>query len=96
MDNTKYIRAKERVAEIKKFYGSLFSSIFSIIIVASVNYYLNEWHHAWFLWVVLGLAISLLLKALKIFNVNPLIGHGWEERKIQEFIQQEENMQRWN
>lgn len=96
MDNTKYSRAKERVAEIKEFYSSVLSAIFVIVLVASINFYVNEWRHAWFLWVVFGLAISLLLKALKIFNLNPFMDRGWEERKIQEFMQQEENKQQWN
>lgn len=96
MDNTKYFRAKERVEQIKGFYSSLLSSIFVIIIVASVNYYVDEWRYAWFLWVVLGLAISLLIKALKIFNLNMFMDRGWEERKIKEFMQQEETKERWN
>lgn len=96
MDNTKYFRAKERVEQIKGFYSSLLSSIFVIIIVASVNYYVDEWRYAWFLWVVLGLAISLLIKALKIFNLTIFMDRGWEERKIKEFMQQEETKERWN
>lgn len=96
MDNTKYYRAKERVEQIKGFYNSVVSSIFIIIIVASVNYYVDEWRYAWFLWVVLGLAISIMIKALKIFNLTIFMDRGWEERKIQEFIQQEETKERWN
>jgi len=96
MDNTKYYRAQERVTEIKNFYGKVLSAIFTIIIIAAINYYLNEWRHAWFLWVVLGLGISLFLKALKIFNFNPFMSRGWEERKLQEFMNEEENKKRWN
>ncbi|TLP71252.1 2TM domain-containing protein [Maribacter sp. ACAM166] len=96
MDNTKYSRAKDRVNEIKNFYGKVASAIFTIVIVASINYYLNEWRYAWFLWVVFGLAISLFFQALKIFNLNPFMGRGWEERKIQEFMNEEESEKRWN
>lgn len=96
MDNSKFIRAKERVNEIKKFYGKVVSALITIIIVASINYYLNEWRHAWFLWVVFGLALSLFFQALKIFNLNPFMARDWEERKIQEFMKQEEHKQRWN
>ncbi|WP_116769407.1 2TM domain-containing protein [Maribacter litoralis] len=96
MENTKYRRAKERVEEIRKFYGKVASAMVSILIVASINYYFNEWRNAWFLWVVFGLSISLFFKANKIFNLNPFMGRDWEERKIQEFLQQEENTRRWN
>ncbi|TDS15459.1 2TM domain-containing protein [Maribacter caenipelagi] len=96
MENTKYTRAKARVEEIRKFYGKVASAIVTILIVASINYYLNEWRNAWFLWVVFGLSISLFFKANKIFNLNPFTGRDWEERKLQEFLQQEENTRRWN
>lgn len=96
MENTKYRRAKERVEEIRKFYGKVASAMVTILIVASINYYFNEWRNAWFLWVVFGLSISLFFKANKIFNLNPFMGRDWEERKIQEFLQQEENTSRWN
>lgn len=96
MENQKYFRARERVETLKKFYGSLASSVFIIIIVGSVNYYVDKWEHPWFLWVVFGLGISLIFKALKIFNLNPLLSRDWEERKIQEFMKQDEKHQRWN
>ncbi|TVZ14630.1 2TM domain-containing protein [Maribacter sp. MAR_2009_72] len=95
MDNTKYNKAKERVVELKEFYGKVFSALGTIVIVAALNYYFNEWRYPWFLWVVFAFAISLFLKAIKIFNFNPFFGRDWEERKLREFIQQEENEQRW-
>ncbi len=96
MENEKYYRAKERVKTLKKFYGSLLSSAFVILIVASINYYVDEWRHPWFLWVVFGVSISLIFKALKIFNLNPFMGRNWEARKIEEFMKQDEKQQRWN
>ncbi|MGB5818191.1 MAG: 2TM domain-containing protein [Saonia sp.] len=95
-NDNKYLRAKERVETIKKFYGSIFSSLFVILLVAGINYYVDEWRHPWFLWVVFGLGISLIFKALKIFNFNPFMGKDWEERKIKEFMQEDEKRDRWN
>lgn len=95
MENAKYNRAKNRVKEIKEFYNKVLSAIGTIIIVASINYYLNEWEYAWFLWVVLGLSISLFFKANKIFNLNPFMDRDWEERKMEEFLREEENAKRW-
>lgn len=96
MENQKYFRAKERVEALKKFYGSLLSAAFVILIVSSINYYVDEWRHPWFLWVVFGVGISLIFKALKTFNLNPFLGRNWEERKIEEFMKQDEKQQRWN
>ena len=95
MENNTYEIAKARVEKIKKFYGKVQSFLITIIIVATINYYLNEWAYPWFLWVVFGLGISLALKAIKIFNLNPFMGRNWEERKIQEYMQQNENKRPW-
>ncbi|MEO0527328.1 MAG: 2TM domain-containing protein [Bacteroidota bacterium] len=95
-NETKYVKAKERVENLKKFYGSIFSSVFAIAIVAGINYYINEWRNPWFLWVVFGVSISLIFKAIKLFNLNPFMGRDWEERKIKEFMKEDENSERWS
>ncbi len=92
----KYFKAKARVTEIKKFYNSLFSSLFTIVLVAGINYYVNEWRSPWFLWVVFGLGISLVFKGFKVFGYNALFGKNWEQRKIREFMEQEDNRERWS
>jgi len=92
---SKYLRAKERVEEIRKFYFSLFSSIFVILLVGGINYYLNQWRHPWFLWVVFGLGISLVSKAFKTFGYNAFFGRNWEQRKIREFMEEEDHRDRW-
>lgn len=91
----KYLRAKERVVELKKFYSSLFSSIFVILFVAGINYYLNEWRYPWFLWVIFGLGISLVFKFFKTFGYNVFLGRNWEQRKIREFLEEEDHRDRW-
>lgn len=92
----KYLRAKERVATLKKFYAKIVSGLVAIAITGAINYYLNKWSHPWFLWVVFGVSISLFFRAIKIFNLNPFIGKDWEERKIQELMKQDEKRQKWN
>ena len=100
MDNTtekqnKYIRAKARVAEIKKFYTGLISYVIFISLLGALNYYVNEWRYMWFLWAAFGWGIGLLFQAGKAFQWNPFMGKNWEERKLKEFMNEEEN-QRWN
>ena len=100
MDNNidqqnKYIRAKARVAEIKKFYTSIVSYVIFISLLGALNYYLNEWRYMWFLWAAFGWGIGLIFQAAKAFQWNPFMGKNWEERKLKEFME-EEDKNSWN
>lgn len=85
-NETKYMRAQERVARLKRFYGRVFRGLLAIAITGAINYYLNEWRNPWFLWVVFGVGLSLSLKAFKLFGTNLLFGKNWEERKVKEIM----------
>lgn len=93
---TKYARAKDRVQELKKFYGKLTSGILAIFITGGINYYTNEWEHPWFLWVVFGVGLSVTFKAVKVFGMGGALGKNWEEKKIKEILDKEQNQQRWS
>ncbi len=90
----RYLRAKERVAEIKKFYTSLIGYIVFISLLAAVNYYTNEWRYMWFLWAAFGWGIGIVFQAAKAYQWSPFMGKNWEERKLKEFME-EEDTQRW-
>jgi len=83
-----YERARKKVKKIQRFYRSLFGAIFTISIVAAVNYYVNEWAYPWFLWVVFGLGISLFFKGIDAFDWS-IFSKEWEDRKIKELIDKE-------
>ena len=91
----KYFRAKERVEQVKKFYMGLLSYIFFILFLAAINYWTNEWSYPWFLWAAFGWGIGLMFHAIKVFGLNPFFGRNWEERKIKEFMNEDENKNRW-
>ena len=91
----KYLRAKERVDELKKFYGNITSYVLVISLLAGINYWTNEWRYMWFLWAAFGWGIGLLFHALKTFNLNPFFGRDWEQRKIREFMEDEDSKTRW-
>ncbi len=95
IEDEKYNRAKDRVAVLKKFYGKLVSYVLVISALAGLNYYLNEWSNAWFLWAAFGWGIGLAFKAIKVFGMNPFLGKNWEARKIQEFMNEDSEKQRW-
>lgn len=54
MENTdkesKYMRARERVDELKKFYGNLTSYVLVISGLALINYFTTGFGYMWFLW----------------------------------------------
>ncbi|MAP55016.1 2TM domain-containing protein [Altibacter sp.] len=85
----KYIRAKERVADIKKFYTSLLFYILFIGFLAALNYYTNELRYPWFLWAALGWGIGIVIQAFKAFRWMPYMNKEWEERKIKEYMEKD-------
>ena len=94
-NESKYIRAKERVDQLKKFYGNLTSYVFVITGLAILNYYINEWRYMWFLWAAFGWGIGILFHAIATFNLNPFFGKDWEERKIKEYMDNDEDQRKW-
>jgi len=91
----KYIRAKERVEELKKFYGNLFSYIVVISVLAMINYYSNGFAYMWFLWAAFGWGIGIVFHAIGTFDLNPFFGRQWEKRKIEEIMDKDEETQKW-
>lgn len=91
----KYLRAKEHVAKLKKFYGNLTSYILIISLLALINYWTNEWRYMWFLWAAFGWGIGLAFHAISTFNLNPFFGKDWEEKKIKEFMKDKEERKKW-
>lgn len=86
----RYLRAKERVEAIKKFYTSLIFYIVFIGFLAWLNYYTNEWRYMWFLWAAIGWGIGLVFQAFKAFGWLPYMNKDWEERKIREFMDKDD------
>ena len=95
--DSKYFKAKRRVAEIKKFYSSLMFYIIFISMLAALNYYTNQWEYPWFLWAAFGWGIGIFFHAIKTFQWMPFVGKDWEERKMKQFMEEEEkrNQNRW-
>ena len=94
-DENKYLRAKERVDELKKFYGNLTSYVLVITGLAILNYYTNGWSYMWFLWAAFGWGIGLIFHAIGTFNLNPFFGKDWEKRKIKELMDKDEKQRKW-
>lgn len=91
----KYQRARDRVDELKKFYGNLTSYVLVILMLAVINY-ITYWGYKWFLWAAFGWGIGLLFHAGRTFRWNPLFSKDWEERQIRKYMEEEESSgRRW-
>jgi len=90
-----YIRARKHVEELKEFYYNLISYCIVIPFLIFVNYYTN-WNYKWFVWPLFGWGIGISFHAYKVYVNDGVLGRNWEDRKIKEFMNEEEGKQRWN
>ncbi|UOE38157.1 2TM domain-containing protein [Chryseobacterium oryzae] len=81
-----YQKAATRVKELKGFYGNLTSYCLVISFLAVLNL-LTSPEYLWFLWPMLGWGIGIVAHAATTFG----IGKEWEEKKINQLIQEEKN-----
>ncbi|MCG2611052.1 2TM domain-containing protein [Flavobacterium sp. SM15] len=88
-ENEKYESARKRVKEIKEFYGHLLSYVVVNLFLVAVNL-LTSPEHLWFFWPMLGWGIGVSVHAMRVFNIMPFLGKDWEERKLKEFMEEEE------
>jgi len=86
----RYFKAKKRFGKIKAFYTHLLIYITIIPTIIFINLKFTPEFH-WFWYSVIGAGIPLLIHGLKVFGYND----NWEERKIQEILNKEENKQNW-
>ena len=83
-ENIAYQRAVKRVKELKSFYGNLISYCIVIPFLTIINL-LTSPRQLWFYWPMLGWGIGLAAHGMNVFA----IGKNWEEKKIQEILNKE-------
>lgn len=89
-ENTAYYRAKKRVEQLKGFYGNLISYCCVIPILIFINLtYMPKFQ--WFWFSAAGWGFGLTMHAFQTFGY----GHKWEERKIQEILNKEDDKKTW-
>ncbi len=79
-----YFSAKQRVKEIKEFYGNLLSYCLVIPFLIFINYR-TYWEFQWFWFPMLGWGLGLTIHAFSVFGY----GAQWEEKKIREIMEKE-------
>ena len=86
-----YYKAKKRVEEIKGFYGNILSYCIVIPFLIFINYW-TSWEFQWFWFPMLGWGMGIVFHAFGVFGY----GKNWEERKIQEILEKENQTKNWN
>jgi len=90
----RYQRAQKRVQEIKGFYGHLTSFIVVMLFLVFINLRYSP-EYLWFFWPLLGWGIGLVSHGFKAFDYSPFLGKEWEERKLKQFLEEENNKTKW-
>jgi len=83
----KYAKAQEKVKKIKEFYGSLISFIFIIPMLFYIWKTYTPGIIQWFWFPFVGWGISLVTQAINIYGLSS----NWEERKIKEFMDNDQS-----
>ena len=94
-EEQKYIRAKKKVDEIKGFYWNLLSYCLVIPFLIFVNLMTSPGYQ-WFWWPMLGWGIGLLFHGYKVYVNDGVFGRNWERKKIEKYMREEEDKNRWN
>lgn len=91
-EQTAYDRAVRRVKELKEFYGSLISYLIVIPVLIFINFNTMP-KFQWFWFPMLGWGLGLSFHAFRVFGY----GTSWEERKIQEIMNKEnDSHKKWD
>lgn len=90
MTDEKYERAKKRVEELKGFYSHLAVFIVINVVLFIINMATSPGNW-WFYWVTLFWGIGLAFHAAGVFGRGKIISREWEEKKIQQYIHEEES-----
>jgi len=89
-ENKAYFRAKKRVEELKGFYGNIISYCCVIPFLVFINLRYSPGFQ-WFWFSAVGWGFGVVMHAFKVFGYSS----DWEERKIREILEKENNKQTW-
>ena len=92
----RYVKARKRLDELKAFYGSLLSYCIIIPFLIFIWYRYSSHTIQWFWFPMIGWGLSLCIQAYRVYVNDGVFGASWEERKIKEYMDKEEQTNRWN
>ena len=88
IEDKRYQKAKERVENIKGFYGNLIAYCIIIPCLAFLNYKTTSF--PWIIFPVVGWGFGLLTHGMEAFGYHPIWGKRWEERKLRELMERDD------
>jgi len=83
-EQLRYMRAREKVQEIRGFYMHALVFVLVMSVLAYINYMSTGF--PWVLFPLAGWGIGLTSHGLRVFDLIPFYGKKWEERKIREYL----------
>jgi hypothetical protein len=92
-EDERYYQAKKKVEEIKKFYQHLTVYLLCNLIVIAVNLMTSP-GFLYFIFCLLGWGIAIVLHGLKTFDYAPFFDKDWQERKVKELMEKDEQQKR--
>ena len=87
LSGKKYERARKQVEELKGFYIHFAIYLIMVPVFIYLNYISTSF--PWALFPIIGWGAGVSGHAMEVFNYNPFLGKGWEERKIKEFMDED-------
>jgi len=90
-----YEAAKKQVENLKGFYYSIISYSLVIPFLIFINYN-TFWGFQWFWFPLFGWGIGICFHAYQVFVNDGVLGRNWEERKIEQFMKEEESKKKWS
>jgi len=84
----KYQRAQARVAELKEFYNHLAIYLIFVVFFLALNYFTSGFF--WAIFPILGWGLGILGHAANTFRWNPFFSKDWEQRKIDEYLRNDD------
>ena len=98
--NLKFIKAKNRVEKLKKFYNHL--AVYIIVNLIITGFKVSNNLDSWDNFISELLSIDVLSSwtvwgvVLVIHFISVVFFHSWEERKIEEYMNKENQKNSWN
>jgi sensor histidine kinase YesM len=93
LENNKYVKAVEKVEKLKEFYQNLATYCLVIPFLIFINLRFSPGFY-WFWFPLFGWGLGLTFHFLEVNNYSVFLGKNWEERKINELIDKENQQKR--
>ncbi|TXD47118.1 2TM domain-containing protein [Polaribacter sp. IC073] len=94
LENSKYVKAVEKVEKLKEFYQNLASYCLVIPFLIFINLRFSPGFH-WFWFPIFGWGMGLTFHFLEVNNYNIFLGSNWEDRKIKDLMEKENQQKKY-